>query len=39
VDRLTELAASIERDPADVAREARTISSAARVAEDWNVLS
>ena len=39
MERLAELAASIESDPAEVGRQARLIASAARAAEDWAVLS
>jgi tetratricopeptide (TPR) repeat protein len=39
VDRLTELAASIGRDPTDVARQARELAGEAREAERWADLS
>ncbi len=39
MDRLAELAASIERDPAEVAREVRVLGDAARDAEDWHTVS
>jgi tetratricopeptide (TPR) repeat protein len=39
VDRLAALAASIESNPPEVAREARQIASAARIGDDWQTLS
>ncbi len=39
MDRLAELAASIERDPAEVAREVRALADAARALEDWHTVS
>jgi tetratricopeptide (TPR) repeat protein len=39
VDRLAELAASIERDPAGVAREVHAVADTARLAEDWHTVS
>jgi tetratricopeptide (TPR) repeat protein len=39
VDRLAELATSIERDPAEVAREARDLARIARNEHDWRSLS
>ena len=39
MDRLAELAASIERDPAGVARDVRVLVDEARDAEDWHTLS
>ncbi len=39
MDRLAELATSIERDPGDVAREVRAIADAARSIEDWHTVS
>lgn len=39
MDRLAELATSIERDPGDVAREVRAVADAARIAEDWHTVS
>lgn len=39
MDRLAELATSIERDPGDVAREVRALADVARIAEDWHTVS
>ena len=39
VDRLAELAASIGRDPAEAARQAREIANDARNSDDWGLLS